>query len=45
MASHTNAFKTEYEFELPKGYIDGEGNCHKRGIMRLATGARRDPAG
>ncbi|MEM5795722.1 MAG: phage tail assembly protein [Bacillota bacterium] len=33
------SFQTEYEFELPKGYIDKDGNIHKRGIMRLATAA------
>ena len=31
------AFQTEFEFELPKGYIDRDGNLHKRGTMRLAT--------
>jgi phage FluMu protein gp41 len=31
------SFKTEYPFELPRGYVDDEGNLHKRGIMRLAT--------
>jgi hypothetical protein len=36
MESEIYAFKTEYEFELPRGYIDIEGNCHKRGVMRLA---------
>jgi hypothetical protein len=30
-------FKTEYEFTLPKGFIDRDGNLHKKGIMRLAT--------
>lgn len=30
-------FMNEYEFDLPKGYIDDEGNLHRRGIMRLAT--------
>jgi len=29
--------KTEYEFTLPKGYIDKEGNLHKQGVMRLAN--------
>ncbi|MCM1345455.1 MAG: hypothetical protein NC246_16675 [Muribaculaceae bacterium] len=29
--------QTEYEFTLPKGYEDPEGNIHRRGIMRLAT--------
>ncbi len=33
------AFQTEYEFILPKGYVDNEGNLHKDGIMRLATAA------
>ena len=30
-------FRTEYEFTLPKGYVDKDGNLHKKGIMRLAT--------
>jgi hypothetical protein len=29
--------QTEYEFTLPKGYVDEEGNVHRRGVMRLAT--------
>lgn len=29
-------FATEFEFTLPKGYLDGEGNLHRKGIMRLA---------
>ncbi|MBP1932269.1 phage tail assembly protein [Ammoniphilus resinae] len=42
------SFKTEYEFELPKGFIDENGNLHRRGTMRLATAAdeilpMRDP--
>ena len=28
--------QTEFEFSLPKGYIDNEGNIHRTGIMRLA---------
>ena len=32
-------FQTEFEFTLPKGYVDNEGNLHKKGIMRLATAA------
>ena len=32
-------FITEHEFELPKGYLDGEGTLHRRGTMRLATAA------
>ncbi|MBD2308715.1 hypothetical protein H6G17_24915 [Chroococcidiopsis sp. FACHB-1243] len=30
-------FQTEFEFTLPKGYADGEGNLHRKGVMRLAT--------
>jgi hypothetical protein len=29
--------QTEYEFNLPVGYVDQEGNTHKRGVMRMAT--------
>ena len=32
-------FQTEYEFTLPKGYVDEDGNLHRGGIMRLATAA------
>jgi hypothetical protein len=28
---------TEYEFTLPKGYLDSDGNLHRTGVMRLAT--------
>lgn len=31
--------ETEFEFELPKGYVDKNGEVHKRGTMRLATAA------
>jgi hypothetical protein len=31
--------KTEFEFTLPKGYIDDQGNLQKTGVMRLATAA------
>lgn len=33
------AFQTEYEFELPRGYVDDNGDLHKKGVMRLATAA------
>lgn len=33
------AFQTEFEFTLPKGYVDADGNLHKKGVMRLATAA------
>lgn len=32
-------FKTEFEFTLPKGYVDEKGELHKKGKMRLATAA------
>lgn len=32
-------FMTEYEFTLPKGYVDETGTLHKVGTMRLATAA------
>jgi hypothetical protein len=31
--------QTEYEFTLPKGYVDEEGTLHRQGTMRLATAA------
>jgi hypothetical protein len=42
------AFQTEYEFTLLKGYVDENGDLHKKGTMRLATAAdeilpMRDP--
>lgn len=33
------AFQVEFNFELPKGYLDEAGTLHKKGIMRLATAA------
>ncbi|MDO4731800.1 MAG: phage tail assembly protein, partial [Clostridia bacterium] len=33
------SIQTEFEFELPKGYIDKDGNVHRNGVMRLATAA------
>ncbi len=40
--------QTEYEFTLPKGYVDADGNLHKKGTMRLANASdeiepMRDP--
>lgn len=29
--------QTEFEFTLPKGYVDAEGTLHREGTMRLAT--------
>lgn len=31
--------QTEFNFILPKGYVDDTGTIHKEGIMRLATAA------
>ncbi|MFZ2162586.1 MAG: hypothetical protein WAW02_10245 [Sideroxyarcus sp.] len=31
--------QTEYEYTLPVGYQDEEGNLHRDGVMRLATAA------
>lgn len=40
--------QTEFEFILPKGYVDETGTLHREGTMRLATAAdeilpMRDP--
>jgi hypothetical protein len=29
--------RTEFEFELPRGYVDSSGMVHRAGAMRLAT--------
>jgi hypothetical protein len=29
--------QTEFEFTLPLGYVDPNGDLHKQGVMRLAT--------
>jgi hypothetical protein len=29
--------ETEFNFTLPRGYVDPEGNLHRQGVMRLAT--------
>ncbi len=34
-----SAIRTEFEFVLPRGYVDAEGKVHRDGIMRLATAA------
>src|SRR5207342_1266376 len=38
-ASPHPGFRTEVDFELPKGYLDESGTLHRRGVMRLATAA------
>lgn len=40
--------ETVFDFTLPKGYMDGSGQLHRKGKMHLATagdeiGATRDP--
>src|SRR5262245_59150713 len=32
-------FETQFDFVLPKGYLDEDGAVHKTGVMRLATAA------
>jgi len=32
-----DVLRTEFPFELPYGYVDGDGAVHKAGVMRLAT--------
>lgn len=34
-----SAIRTEFEFVLPRGYVDPEGKMHRDGVMRLATAA------
>ena len=29
--------QTEFEFRLPRGYVDKDGNLHRDGVMRLAN--------
>ncbi len=36
-AEEPTPLRTEFEFELPRGYVDHSGTVHKRGMMRLAT--------
>ncbi len=36
-ATVSGGLQTEFEFTLPRGYIDGAGTLHKKGKMRLAT--------
>lgn len=31
------SLQTEFEFTLPRGYVDPNGNLHRQGVMRLAT--------
>ena len=35
----SDVLQTEFEFELPMGYVDTAGERHRSGVMRLATAA------
>jgi len=37
-AARPEPLRTEFAFELPRGYVDGAGTVHRAGVMRLATG-------
>lgn len=36
-AAREPALRTEFPFELPRGYLDRSGTLHRHGVMRLAT--------
>ncbi|MEV7027490.1 hypothetical protein [Kitasatospora sp. NPDC093558] len=36
-AEKREPMRTEFAFELPRGYLDDSGQVHRSGIMRLAT--------
>lgn len=36
-SSDTGALRTEFDFVLPRGYLDADGVLHRNGTMRLAT--------
>ena len=47
-APSRETLRTEFDFVLPRGYLDDEGNVHREGRMRLATARdeilpQRDP--
>jgi|tagenome__1003787_1003787.scaffolds.fasta_scaffold20919671_3 hypothetical protein len=35
--AEAEALRTEFAFELPRGYVDSNGVVHRQGLMRLAT--------
>ncbi len=37
LPSGGGTLRTEFPFELPRGYVDEAGTVHKHGVMRLAT--------
>ena len=36
-AREEDVLRTEFPFELPRGFVDRDGVVHRRGVMRLAT--------
>jgi hypothetical protein len=36
-AEERTVLRTEFDFELPRGYLDSDGVLHRSGTMRLAT--------
>jgi len=36
-AEPRETLRTEFPFELPRGYVDDAGTVHRHGVMRLAT--------
>ncbi|MFD3525334.1 hypothetical protein [Streptomyces sp. NPDC058653] len=36
-ARQPDPLRTEFGFELPRGYVDESGTVHRNGVMRLAT--------
>jgi hypothetical protein len=37
LTSDDSVLRTEFAFELPRGYVDDTGRAHRHGVMRLAT--------
>ena len=35
--SEPSRMRTEFDFELPRGYVDADGVAHRHGTMRLST--------
>lgn len=36
-ATESPGLRTEFDFELPRGYVDSSGTVQRHGVMRLAT--------
>ena len=37
MSPRSEGLQTEFDFTLPRGYVDKDGTLHRKGVMRLAT--------